>query len=48
MEKTKRKARQFLQLDRLGQRILNAARNIARRRKARAARSFERRLLPLS
>jgi len=48
MEKTKSKARKFLKLDRLGQRILHASRAIARRRKERAMRAFERSLLPLT
>lgn len=48
MEKTKSKARKFLKLDRLGQRILHATRAISRRRKERAMRAFERSLLPLT
>lgn len=48
MEKTKSKAGKFLKLDRLGQRILHATRAISRRRKERAARAFERSLLPLT
>lgn len=48
MEKTKRKPSRFPKLDRLSQRILHATRTIARERKERALRAFERRLLPLS
>lgn len=48
MEKTKRKAAQFLKLDKLGQRIAHAARALAKQRKERALRSFERRLQPLT
>lgn len=47
MEKTKSKARKFLKLDKLGQRILHAARALARERKERAQRAFERSLSPL-
>lgn len=45
MEKTKNKAGKFLKLDRLGQRIAHATRAIAKRRKERLARDYERRLL---
>jgi len=45
MEKTKSKARKFLKLDRLGQRIAHATKAIEKRRKERLERSFEKRLL---
>lgn len=48
MEKTKSKARKFLQLDKLGRRIAHAARALAKQRKQRALRAFERSLLPLT
>ena len=48
MEKTKSKARMFLHLDKLGQRIAHAARAFAKQRKQRAVRAFERSLLPLT
>lgn len=48
MEKTKSKAREFLQLDKLGQKIAKAARSFSKQRKARALRAFERSLQPLS
>lgn len=47
MEKTKSKAKKFLKLDKLGQRIAHAARALARQRKERALRAFERSLMPL-
>ena len=48
MEKTKSKTGKFLKLDRLGQRIAHATRSIAKRRKERAERSYERRMLQLT
>jgi hypothetical protein len=45
MEKTKSKTSKFLKLDRLGQRIAHATRAIAKRRKERLERNYERRLL---
>jgi len=48
MEKTKSKASKFLKLDKLGQRIAHATRAITKRRKERAERSYERRLLQLT
>lgn len=48
MEKTKRKAAKFLKLDRLGQRIAHATKALARQRKERLERAFERRLLSLT
>nr|MBL8412029.1 hypothetical protein [Dechloromonas sp.] len=48
MEKTKSKARNFLKLDKLGQRIAHATRAIAKKRKERAERTYERRLLQLT
>ncbi len=45
MDKTKSKAKKFLKLDRLGQRIAHATRAIAKRRKERLERNYERRLL---
>ena len=45
MQKTKSKAQQFLKLDKLGQRIAHATRAIAKRRKERLERNYERRLL---
>lgn len=47
MEKTKSKARKFLKLDKLSQRILHASRAIDKRRKERAERAYERSLLSL-
>jgi uncharacterized protein YhaN len=48
MEKTKSKAREFLRLDKLGQRIAKAARSFSKQRKERMLRTFERSLQPLS
>ncbi|WP_301275685.1 hypothetical protein [Dechloromonas sp.] len=48
MEKTKRKAAKFLKLDRLGQRIAHATKALARQRKERLERAFERRMLSLT
>jgi hypothetical protein len=45
MEKTRNKAKKFSSLDKLGQRILHIARSIAKERKDRAERAFERRLM---
>ena len=45
MEKTRNKAKKFFKLDKLGQRILHVARSIAKERKERAERSFERRMM---
>lgn len=45
MEKTKSKAKKFLKLDKLGQRIAHATRALAKRRRERLERNFERRLL---
>lgn len=45
MEKTKNKARQFLKLDKLGQRIAHAQKRFAKHRKERAEQAFQRRLL---
>ena len=45
MEKTKSKAKKFLKLDRLGQRIAHAQKYFTRQRKERAARAFERSML---
>ena len=45
MEKTRNKAKKFFKLDKLGQRILHVARSIAKDRKERADRSFERRMM---
>ncbi len=45
MEKTRNKAKKFFKLDKLGQRILHVARSIAKVRKERAERNFERRLM---
>lgn len=48
MEKTKSKVRQFLKLDKLSQRVAQAARSINRQRKERAIRAFERSMMPLA
>lgn len=45
MGKTRSKARKFFNLDKLGQRILHAARSIDKQRKERAERAFERRMM---
>ena len=45
MEKTRNKAKKFSSLDKLGQRILHIARSIAKERKDRAERAFERRMI---
>ena len=45
MEKTRNKAKQFFKLDKLGQRIMHIARSIAKERKERAEKSFERRMM---
>jgi hypothetical protein len=45
MEKTKRKAKRFLKLDRLGLRIAHAQKYFAKHRKERAERAFERSML---
>ncbi|HRC60902.1 MAG: hypothetical protein IPP59_04925 [Betaproteobacteria bacterium] len=45
MEKTRNKAKKFSSLDKLGQRILHIARSIAKERKDRAERAFERRMM---
>jgi len=45
MEKTKRKAKRILKLDRLGLRIAHAQKYFAKHRKERAERAFERSLL---
>ena len=45
MQKTRNKARKFFKLDKLGKRILHVARSIAKERKERAERSFERRMM---
>jgi len=45
MEKTRNKAKKFSSLDKLGQRILHIARSIAKERKDRAKRAFERRMM---
>lgn len=45
MDKTKSRAKKFLKLDRLGQRIAHAMRAFEKQRKERAARNDERRLL---
>ncbi len=45
MQKTRNKARKFFKLDKLGQRILHVARSIAKERKERAERAFERRMM---
>ena len=45
MEKTRNKAKKFSRLDKLGQRILHIARSIAKERKERAERAFERRMM---
>ena len=45
MEKTRNKVKKFSRLDKLGQRILNIARSIAKERKERAERAFERRMM---
>ncbi|UCV12497.1 hypothetical protein KI614_04550 [Dechloromonas denitrificans] len=48
MEKTRNKVRKFLKLDKLGQRVAQAARSINRQRKERAIRAFERSLMPIA
>lgn len=48
MEKSKSRAAKFLKLDKLGQRILHTTRAIAKRRKERAERNFQRSLIPLT
>jgi len=45
MQKTKSKAARFLKLDKLGQKILQISRSIAKTRKERAERSFQNRLI---
>lgn len=45
MEKTRNKAKKFSSLDKLGQRIIHIARSIAKERKDRAERAFERRMM---
>ena len=45
MEKTKRKAKRILKLDRLGLRIAHAQKYFAKHRKERAERAFQRSLL---
>ena len=45
MEKTRNKAKKFFKLDKLGQRIMHIARSIAKERKERAEKSFERRMM---
>lgn len=45
MQKTKSKAQKFLKLDKLGQRIAHATRALAKQRKEKLERSYERRLL---
>ena len=45
MEKTKSKAKRFLKLDRLGLRIAHAQKYLAKQRKERAERSYERSML---
>ena len=45
MEKTKSKAKKFLKLDRLGMRIAHAQKYLAKHRKERAEKAFERRML---
>ncbi len=45
MEKSKSKAKRFLKLDRLGLRIAHAQKYLAKQRKERAERSFERSML---
>ena len=45
MEKTRNKAKKFSSLDKLGQRVLHIARSIAKERKDRAERAFERRMM---
>ena len=45
MEKTRNKARKFFKLDKLGQRILHAARSIDKQRKERAERAYERSMM---
>lgn len=45
MQKTRNKARKFFKLDKLGKRILHIARSIAKERKERAERAFERRVM---
>jgi hypothetical protein len=48
MKKTKEKAARFFKLDKLGQRIAHATKALARQRKERAERDFERRMLSLT
>jgi len=48
MEKTKRKVKTFLRLDKLGQRIAHASKAFDRQRKERMKRAFERQMLLLS
>jgi hypothetical protein len=48
MEKTKNKAPKLFKLDKLGQRIAHATKALARQRKERAERAFERRMLSLT
>ena len=45
MEKTKSKARKFLKLDKLSQRIQHASRTIDKQRKERAERAYERMMM---
>jgi hypothetical protein len=47
MEKTKRKIKQFLKLDKLGQRIAHAAKAFDRQRKERLVRNYERQMMLL-
>ncbi|MBS1143290.1 MAG: hypothetical protein H6R14_696 [Proteobacteria bacterium] len=48
MEKTKRKVKKFLQLDKLGQRIAHARKAFDRQRKERLLRAYERQMALLS
>ena len=45
MQKTRNKAKKLFPLDKLGKRILQVARSIAKDRKERAERAFERRTM---